>query len=135
MNRMLRRPGGDGFPARLVQDMAAAAGVAVGHRAARPAVTTTPSRRRAQAVPRLLPRTVQLCVHCRHHSAGFWVSRTGARTVRRPWCLACCQELRRDRYAVIPFEGGASPSPPRTAARPAAEHGRGDPGYGGPAAP
>jgi hypothetical protein len=37
MNRMLRRPGRDGFPARLIQDMAAAAGVALGHRAARPA--------------------------------------------------------------------------------------------------
>jgi hypothetical protein len=104
MNRMLRRPGRDGFPARLIQDMAAAAGVAVGHRAARPAVTTTPSRRRALTVPRLLPRTVQLCIHCQQNPAGFWVSRDSARTVRRPWCLACCQELPRDRYDVIPFD-------------------------------
>jgi len=36
---------------------------------------------------------VQLCVHCRLRPAGFWVSRTGARVVRRPWCLACCEEL------------------------------------------
>ena len=37
--------------------------------------------------------TVQLCVHCRLRPAGFWVSCTGARVVRRPWCLACCEEL------------------------------------------
>jgi hypothetical protein len=38
-------------------------------------------------------RTVQLCVHCRLRPAGFWVSRTGDRVVRRPWCLACCEDL------------------------------------------
>ena len=37
--------------------------------------------------------TVQLCVHCRLRPAGFWVSRTSDRVVRRPWCLACCEEL------------------------------------------
>jgi hypothetical protein len=37
--------------------------------------------------------TVQLCVHCRGRPAGFWVSRTGDRVVRRPWCLACCEHL------------------------------------------
>ena len=104
MNRILRRPRRDGFPARLIQDMAAAAGVAVG-RAARPAVTITPPRRRALTVSRLLPRTVQLCVHCRQSPAGFWVSRRGDQTVRRPWCLACCQELHRDLCDVIPFDG------------------------------
>jgi hypothetical protein len=31
------------------------------------------SRRRA-ITPRLLPHTVQLCIHCRHNPAGFWVS-------------------------------------------------------------
>jgi hypothetical protein len=104
MNRIHSRPRRDGFPARLIQDMAAAAGVAVGHQAARAAATTTAPRRRALSVPRLLPRTVQLCICCRHNPAGFWISRNGARTVRRPWCLACCQELPRDRYDVIPFE-------------------------------
>jgi hypothetical protein len=104
MNRILRRPQRDGFPARLIQDMAAAAGVAVGHQGARPAATTTAPRRRARAVPRLLPRTVQLCIHCRQNPAGFWVSRAGAQTVRRPWCLACCQELHPDRHDMVPFD-------------------------------
>jgi hypothetical protein len=104
MNRILRQSRRDGFPARFIQDMAAAAGVAVGHRAARPAVTITPPRRRALTVSRLLPRTVQLCIHCRQNPAGFWVSATGAQTVRRPWCLACCQELPRSRHDVIPFD-------------------------------
>jgi hypothetical protein len=54
--------------------------------------------------PSLLPRTVQLCIHCRQRPAGFWVSRTGGQTVRRPWCLSCCQELDRDRCDVVPFE-------------------------------
>jgi hypothetical protein len=84
MNRVLRRPRRDGFPARLIQDMAAAAGVAVGHQGARPAATTTAPRRRARAVPRLLPRTVQLCIHCRESPAGFWVSRKNGK-VGRAW--------------------------------------------------
>jgi hypothetical protein len=104
MYRILRRPRCDGIPDRLIQDMAAAAGVALGHRAARPAAATTPPRRRALAAPRLLLRTVQLCIHCRQNPAGFWVSRDGAQTVRRPWCLACCQGLHRDRYDVVPFD-------------------------------
>jgi len=103
MTRMPSRPRRDGFPARLIQDMAAVAGVAVGHQAARPAATTTGSRRRVLALSRLLPRTVQLCVHCRQSPAGFWVSRRGDQTVRRPWCLACCQELPRDLCDVVPF--------------------------------
>jgi hypothetical protein len=36
MNRIRRRPRGDGFPGRLIQDMAAAAGVAVGQTVHRP---------------------------------------------------------------------------------------------------
>jgi hypothetical protein len=39
--------------------------------------------------------TVRLCVHCRQRPAGFWVSRTGDRVVRHPWCLGRCEELDR----------------------------------------
>jgi hypothetical protein len=104
MNRIRRQPRRDRFPARFIQDIAATAGVAVGHQVARPAATTTASRRRARAAPRLLPRTVQLCIHCRQSPAGFWVSRRGGQTVRRPWCLDCCQELPRDLCDVIAFD-------------------------------
>lgn len=55
--------------------------------------------------PGVLPRTVQLCIHCQQRPAGFWVRRTGGTVARRPWCLSCCQELDRDRYDVIPFGG------------------------------
>jgi hypothetical protein len=55
--------------------------------------------------PGVLLRTVQLCIHCRQSPAGFWVSRRGGQTVRRPWCLSCCQGLDRDRCDVIPFDG------------------------------
>jgi len=60
-------------------------------------------RLRTRALPARLPHTFQLCVHCRERPAGFWVSRTGAKTVRRPWCLSCCEELDRD-CRVIPFD-------------------------------
>ena len=53
--------------------------------------------------PGVLPYTVQLCIHCGHNPAGFWVSRTGGQTVRRPWCLSCCQGLDRDRCDVTAF--------------------------------
>jgi hypothetical protein len=56
-------------------------------------------------VPGLLPRTIQLCVHCQQRPAGFWVRRTGGMVVRRPWCLSCSQELDRDHCDVIPFGG------------------------------
>jgi len=59
-------------------------------------------RLRTWVLPARLPHTVQLCIHCRERSAGFWVSRTGATTVRRPWCLSCCEGLDRD-CRVIPF--------------------------------
>jgi hypothetical protein len=59
----------------------------------RPAPTTTNSRRRTITTPRLLPHTIQLCTHCRHNPAGFWVSPNGDQTARRPWCLSCCQDL------------------------------------------
>jgi len=108
MNRT-RRPGRDSFVERLTLDIAAAAGVVVGHRAGRrdrgslPAAVTT-SRRRTVTAPRLLPRTVQLCIHCRQNPAGFWVTGQGGQVARRPWCLACCQELDRDRCDVVPFD-------------------------------
>jgi hypothetical protein len=63
------------------------------------------SQRRAMIAPRLQSRTVQLCIHCHQNPAGFWVSRTSDRTVRRPWCLSCCQGLNQSRYHVIPFDG------------------------------
>lgn len=53
---------------------------------------------------RLLPRTVQLCIHCRDNPAGFWVSGDSSRTVRRPWCLSCCQGLDPGCYDIRPFD-------------------------------
>jgi hypothetical protein len=107
----------DGLAGRFIQDVAAAANVAVGHQLGRPGhgsrpaaagrwpATTTTASRRTMTAPVLLPHTVQLCIHCRHNPAGFWVSsRTGRQTVRRPWCLSCCQGLDRDRCDVIPFD-------------------------------
>ena len=61
-------------------------------------------RLRTRAVPAQLPHTIQLCIHCRENPAGFWVSRTGGKTVHRPWCLSCCEGLDRDRCDIIPFE-------------------------------
>ena len=58
---------------------------------------------RTRILPARLLHTIQLCIHCRERPAGFWVSRAGAKTVRRPWCLSCCEGL--DRYCrVIPFD-------------------------------
>ena len=57
---------------------------------------------RTIALPIRVPHTIQLCIHCRERPAGFWVSRMGAKTVRRPWCLSCCEGLDRD-CRVIPF--------------------------------
>jgi hypothetical protein len=55
------------------------------------------------SLPAQLPHAIQLCVHCRERPAGFWVSRTGGRTVRRPWCLSCCATLDRDHCDVTRF--------------------------------
>ena len=60
-------------------------------------------RLRARVLPARLPHTIQLCVHCRERPAGFWVSRADAKTVRRPWCLSCCEGLDRD-CRMIPFD-------------------------------
>jgi hypothetical protein len=64
--------------------------------------------------PGLMPHTVQLGTHCQQNPAGFWVSRTSAQAVRRPWCLACLQELDRGSYEVIPVDSaprGQGPGP------------------------
>jgi hypothetical protein len=53
--------------------------------------------------PSLLPRTHQLCIHCRQSPAGFWVTGKSEQVVRRPWCLACCQDLDRARCDVTRF--------------------------------
>ena len=53
----------------------------------------------------LLPRTIQLCIHCRQNPAGFWVSRENGSVTRRPWCLSCSHQLDRGCYAVTPFGG------------------------------
>jgi hypothetical protein len=50
-----------------------------------------------------LPHAIQLCIHCRERPAGFWVRRTVGNTVRRPWCLSCCEQLDRDHCNVIRF--------------------------------
>jgi hypothetical protein len=57
--------------------------------------------------PSLLPRALQLCIHCRQTPAGFWVSRKNGVVAHRPWCLSCCQELDRTRCDVIPFASAA----------------------------
>jgi len=106
------RSGCDGFAGRFIQDMAAAASVALGRRGHetwpvghdRPATAATVPWPRTVTGPGLRAHTVQLCIHCRRSPAGFWVSRRGGQTVRRPWCLSCCQELDRDRCDVIPFD-------------------------------
>jgi len=63
------------------------------------------ARRARRSLPGLLPRTIQLCIHCRENPAGFWVSSTGGQTARRPWCLSCCDGLDPSSYAVTPFGG------------------------------
>ena len=70
----------------------------------RPAPTITSSRWRTRTTPRLVPHTIQLCTHCRHNPAGFWVSYTSGQTVRRPWCLSCCQDLDPRCYHIKSFD-------------------------------
>jgi hypothetical protein len=55
-------------------------------------------------LPARLPHAIQLCIHCRERPAGFWVSRTGSKTVRRPWCLTCCQDLDLACHHIKPFD-------------------------------
>jgi hypothetical protein len=74
----------------------------------RPGIRNTSDGGRLAALPRLvgmtLPRTVQLCIHCRENPAGFWVIAKGGKTARRPWCLSCCGTLDRSCGHVIPFD-------------------------------
>jgi hypothetical protein len=88
--------------ARLIQDMAAGASVAAGQD--RLAATSANSRRPTIPIPRLLPHTIQLCGHCQHDPAGFWVGCYGDRAVRRPWCLSCCQDLDPACHHIKPFD-------------------------------
>jgi hypothetical protein len=94
-------PGRDDWAARFIQDMAAGARGAVGH--TRPASAAAHPRWRTIPMPRL-PHAIQLCIHCRHNPAGFWVRRDSDQTVRRPWCLSCCQDLDPGCYHVSPFD-------------------------------
>jgi hypothetical protein len=98
---LVRRPGSHGLAVRFLQHVAAGANVAAGQN--RPAATTANSRRTIP-MPRLLPHTIQLCIPCRRNPAGFWVSRTGDQTVRRPWCLTCCQDLDPACHHIRPFD-------------------------------
>jgi hypothetical protein len=75
----------------------------------RPESTTMSSRLRTMIAPGLPTHTLQLCIHCQQNPAGFWVSQKGARTVRRPWCLSCCDELDRSRCDVIAFGSQKDP--------------------------
>jgi hypothetical protein len=64
------------------------------------------SRLRTMIARGLLPHTLHtlhLCIHCQQDPAGFWVSQKRAQTVRRPWCLSCCDGLDRATYDVIAF--------------------------------
>jgi hypothetical protein len=99
--QLASQPGRDGLAGRFTQDLASAASVAAGQNRSAPAATA--SRRRTITVSRLLPRTIQLCIHCRRNPAGFWVSRDSGQTTRRPWCLSCCQSLDPGCCHVQPF--------------------------------
>jgi hypothetical protein len=99
---LVSRPGDDSLVGRFIQRVAAGATVAVGQN--RPAPATTHSRWRTITTPRLLPRTVQLCIHCRQNPAGFWISHTNDQTARRPWCLSCCRDLDPACHHIKPFD-------------------------------
>jgi hypothetical protein len=100
--QLASRLGRDGLAARFAQDLAAGTGIAAGQN--RPAPATASSRWRAITTARLLPHTIQLCIHCRHNPAGFWISHISGQAVRRPWCLSCCQDLDPGRYHIQPFD-------------------------------
>ena len=70
----------------------------------RPAAFTANPRRLSITALFPRPHSIQLCIHCRQNPAGFWVSHTSDQTVRRPWCLSCCQNLNPACYHVKPFD-------------------------------
>jgi hypothetical protein len=97
------RPVPSSWPAHSIRPVLAGTIVTSGSRAdARPQAPR--ERLRTRVLPTRLPHTVQLCICCLERPAGFWVSRTDAKTVRRPWCLSCCEGLDRD-CRVTPFGG------------------------------
>jgi hypothetical protein len=85
-----------------IQDLTAAATAAAGQN--RPAAATANPRRRSITASFPLPHTIQLCIHCWQNPAGFWVSHSSGQTVRRPWCLSCCQNLDPACHHVKPFD-------------------------------
>jgi hypothetical protein len=91
------QPGSDGLAGYV------AAGVSVMAGQNRAAATTASSLWRKVTMCRPLPHTIQLCIHCRHNPAGFWVSHNDDQTVRRPWCLSC-QDLDPAGYHIRPFD-------------------------------
>ena len=95
--RILRQPGRRGCVGQLIQN------IATGQHG--PAPTATLPQRRMMIAPRLRPRTMQLCIHCRQRPAGSWASHTTGQTTRRPWRLSCCQGLDQSRCHAIPFDG------------------------------
>jgi hypothetical protein len=99
---LIGRLGRDGLAGRFIQHVAAGTSVAAGQN--RPAATTANSRRRTITMPRLLPHTIQPCIRCTQNPAGFWVSCNSGQTVRRPWCLSCCQDLDPACHDVKPFD-------------------------------
>ena len=99
---LVSRPRSDGLAGEFTEHVAA--GVSVSACQNGPAATTANSRWRTITMPRLLPHTIQLCIHCRQNPAGFWVSRDSDQTVRRPWCLSCCQGLDPACHHIRPFD-------------------------------
>jgi hypothetical protein len=96
-----RPPGWSKYPPLLAQaGTMLTHGLLVGARWPEP-----PGRQRTMTEPGLLPRTLQLCIHCQHNPASFWVTPGNGKVARRPWCLSCCQELDRDRCDVNPIGG------------------------------
>ena len=57
-----------------------------------------------RALPARVPHTIQLRVHCQENPAGFWVNHISEKTVRRPWCLSCCDALDRRLCNMVQFD-------------------------------
>jgi hypothetical protein len=87
---------------QFIQDITAAASLATFQHW--PAPTATLPQRRMMIAPRLPPRTMQLCIHCRQRPAGSWASHTTGQT-GRPGRLSCCQEPDQSRCHTIRFDG------------------------------
>jgi hypothetical protein len=85
-----------------IQNLTVAAPVAADQH--RPAAATANPRRPSLTAPFRRPHTIQLCIHCQHNPAGFWVSHTSGQTAHCPWCLSCCQNLDPACYHVTPFD-------------------------------